>query len=383
MTDPRATSSNSVSEQRTSLVATASLGRRGRWRSAVSRRRRLAGRVLLLVFVVVLIMQIYGKRAFWSDVLEYGTFFPGELPGDSLIELVGFEPRPEKGFDFTRLTVPRTEIHPGGPPKDGIPALTKPRLISADKATYLRADDRVIGVVSGRDARAYPLKILNYHEIVNDEVGESPVAVTYCPLCDSAAVFDRRTPLGTRDFGVSGLLYNSNVLMYDRGGESESLWSQMKTQGISGPAANQPLKSLPLELTTWSDWRGRYPQTRVLSTRTGHNRDYGRNPYGSYFETPGLMFTVQPLSDRLPLKERVLGVWTGSASRAYPESSFSPERRRVEDVIDGKRLVVEFNPQSRSLRVAEAESGIEWMYSLWFAWYAFRPETDVFGLNGD
>ncbi|MGD9858243.1 MAG: DUF3179 domain-containing protein [Planctomycetaceae bacterium] len=322
---------------------------------------------------------MYGKQEFWKDVWVYGTLFPGELPSDSLAELAGFQPRRGPAFDLSQLTVPRTEIRSGGPPKDGIPALSEPRLISADQAAYLQPDDRVLGVIEGKDARAYPLKILNYHEIVNDDVGETPIAVTYCPLCDSAAVFDRRTPLGKRDFGVSGFLYNSNVLMYDRGGRPESLWSQVKTQGISGPAAEQSLKSVPLELTTWSDWRARHPHTQVLSPRTGHDRDYSRNPYGGYFETPQLMFPVQPLSDRLPTKQRLLGVWSGNTARAYPESAFSPERTRVEDEIDGKRIIVEFNPQTRSLRVAEAEAGIEWMYSLWFAWYAFHPKTDVFG----
>ena len=286
--------------------------------------------------------------------------------------------REASAFELSAATIPRNEIFAGGPPKDGIPALTNPKLIAAKEARYLNRDDRVIGFVRGQESRAYPLAILNHHEIVNDSVGEVPIAVTYCPLCDSAAVFDRRTPLGQRDFGVSGLLYNSNVLMYDRGGQPESLWSQIKTTGISGPGANQALKALPVELTTWSEWTKRHPESTVLSPQTGHQRDYSRDPYAGYFDRPELMFPATPASDRLPTKERVLGVWSGKTFRAYPQSAFSSKKPRADELIDGKRILVEFDPASRSMRVARAEKGIEWMYSLWFAWYAFHPETEVF-----
>ena len=210
-------------------------------------------------------------------------------------------------FDLSKATVPVEEIHSGGPPKDGIPALSKPRLIAAKAATYLAAGDRVIGVAIEGEARAYPIRILNYHEIVNDVLSGKPIAVTYCPLCDSAAVFDRETPRGLREFGVSGLLYNSNVLMYDRDEKAESLWSQLQTEAVAGVQVHNRLKLLPLELTTWSDWQSRHPAATVLSPETGHQRDYSRSPYDSYFSTPQLMFPVEPSSNRLPTKEKVLG----------------------------------------------------------------------------
>ena len=288
-----------------------------------------------------------------------------------------FQSRPS--FDLSRLVVPARELLPGGPPKDGIPALTNPKFMAANEATYLRPKDRIIGFVTAEESRAYPLKILNHHEIVNDQIGVLPVAVTYCPLCDSCAVFDRRTELGESEFGVSGLLYNSNVLMYDRGGHPESLWSQVLTRGISGPAAEKSLRALPLELTTWQDWLSRYPETKVLSPETGHRRDYTRDPYEGYFTAPQLMFPAKPRSDRLATKARILGVWTDKMVRAYPQSAFGPNRQRVADTLDGKSIVIEFNPQARSLRVTQADDGVYWMYSLWFAWYALRPDTDVFG----
>ncbi len=281
-------------------------------------------------------------------------------------------------FDLSNVTVPKKEIRSGGPPKDGIPALSQPRMIDAKSATYLTPEDRVIGVAMGDEARAYPIRILNYHEIVNDELSGEPIAVTYCPLCDSAAVFDRSTPRGVREFGVSGLLYNSNVLMYDRDDESESLWSQLKTEAIAGVQVRNRLKLLPVELTTWGDWQSRYPATTVLSSETGHGRNYSRSPYTSYFATPSLMFPVQPASDRLPAKEKVLGVQADGKTRAYPSSAFSEQQLRIEDKIDGKRIVVEFTPAADSLRVIEADEGIEWVYSLWFSWYAMHPGTEVF-----
>ena len=181
-----------------------------------------------------------------------------------------------------------------------------------------------------------------------------------------------------REFGVSGLLYNSNVLMYDRDDEAESLWSQLTSVSVAGEQVGERLSALPLELTTWGEWKSRYPSTTVMSDTTGYKKDYARNPYGNYFSSSQLMFPVDVHSDRLPTKARVLGVRTGEAARAYPRSSFSADRPRVEDELDGKRIVIEFSPMSESLRVVEADTDIEWMYSLWFSWYALHPETDVF-----
>ena len=288
------------------------------------------------------------------------------------------EPQHAPPFDLGNAIIDRRQIHSGGPPKDGIPALTKPRFVSAEDADYLAPEDRVIGVARGDDIRAYPLAILNYHEVVNDTVDGTPLAVTYCPLCDSATVFDRRTSLGEREFGVSGLLFNSNVLMYDRSGESDSLWSQGMARGVTGPGANEQLTMLPLELTTWAVWSGRHPRTRVLSNNTGHRRDYRRSPYSAYFENQGLMFPAEPSSDEMAAKTRVLGVWTDTVARAYAEPVLRGDQRHIVDMLDGERLVIEYNPNGPSLRVVEAGPSVRWMYAFWFAWYAFHPDTSVF-----
>ena len=282
------------------------------------------------------------------------------------------------GFNLSNAIIPRNEIHAGGPPKDGIPALSNPAMIRPNQATYLNPADRVAGVAIGDDARAYPLKILNYHELVNTQVGGVPILVTYCPLCDSVAVFDRRVDGRTPEFGVSGLLYNSNVLMYDRGGQPESLWSQAAAKAVSGPAAGKSLKALPVELTTWQDWRERHPNTTVLSDRTGHARNYNVNPYARYFAGQRLMFPVRPMSDRLPAKTLVLGVWTEGESRAYPLAAFGERDQTLDQELDGRRFRIAYDARHRSVRVVAAEEGVEWMYAFWFAWHAFRPETEVF-----
>ena len=285
-------------------------------------------------------------------------------------------------FDLENATVRRDRIRSGGPPVDGIPAISKPRFATADAARFLLPQDRVIGVVIEDKARAYPLKILDYHEAVNDRIGDVPFAVTYCPLCDSAAVFDRRGDAGETEFGISGLLFNSNVLLYDR--QRESLWSQVKSESIAGPRVGETLGALPMELTTWDDWRARHPQTEVHSTNTGHRRDYNRSPYANYFASPQLMFPVDPLDRRLPAKTRVLGVWGPESQRAYPVSAFESARQPLElgQQLDGREFTLVYNPRARSLRIIDADEGLQWMYSFWFAWAALRPETEVSeGLN--
>lgn len=345
-----------------------------RGRMDINHRRNAV--LLLVLLCAYLSWRLDGTLDFWRHAWAQGTVFPDREPRESLVQ-VAFQ-RPGQGFDLRKSTIPAKRIIGGGPPKDGIPALTDPKLIAAREATYLQPDDRVVGVAIGDVTRAYPLRILDYHEVINDRMGETPIAVTYCPLCDSAVVFDRRTKLGEREFGVSGLLFNSNVLMYDRGGQPESLWSQVMAEGVSGPAARIPLKTLPVELTTWQDWMTRHPQTTVLSSDTGHARNYGQLLYAAYFASPDLMFAVKPLDRRLPAKTPVLGVWTANAARAYAVSKFSGESRQLAERLNGKSLTLEYDARSRNLRVSLADEEVQWMYSFWFAWAAFRPKTELY-----
>lgn len=302
----------------------------------------------------------------------------------TLLWLVPAAGQPPRGpsvsptFAFDRLIVPRQEIVSGGVAKDGIPAITDPPTVPGSEAHFMQPSDRIAGVEIEGEARAYPLKVLTRHEVVNDKIGGVHVAVTYCPLCDSVAVFDRSTPEGVREFGVSGLLYNSNVLIYDRGGRPEGLWSQLMARGVSGPGADKPLAVLPVEATTWQDWLERHPVTTILHLTDERRQQYQRDPYRKYHASRDLMFPAKPLSDRLPLKARVLGVWTDTAAKAYPLSALVRFTEPLQQVLDGKSYKLDYNAKAKSVRVSQADEGVRWTYAYWFAWHAFHPDTDVF-----
>jgi len=331
----------------------------------------------------LLAWRAHADRHYWQTVWTQGTLWPENLFVDSSVACTLAQQLRARGassapFDLHKTSVPREEIFSGGPAKDGIPALTLPKMLSVEDAKYLSPADRVIGISIAGASKAYPLRILNYHEIVNDVVGDTPVAVTFCPLCDSVVAFDRRTPIGEREFGVSGLLYNSNVLMYDRQGQPESLWSQLQGRGISGAGLEKPLQSLPVEVTTWADWRERHPQTTVLSLETGHVRDYDRNPYDGYAESDDLMFPVKLASKRFAAKMPVLGLWSDNKALAVPANAFGDGDQTFEVELNGKRVSLFFSAQHHSIRVIKADEGVQWMYAYWFAWYAFHPDTAVY-----
>lgn len=212
-------------------------------------------------------------------------------------------------------TIPVELISDGGPGKDGIPALTNPALVDPGHrgAAYLFDDDRVIGLVVSGQAIAVPLNIGWWHEIVNLDIGTNRLAVTHCPLTGSSIVFDRGAAANAT-FGVSGLLYMNNLIMYERVGES-SLWPQMARGARCGAAANQNLTSFPSVEMTWAGWRALQPNTKVVSSETGHFRDYRAYPYGSYDQpTNGsLLFPMPSVDSRRPPKERVLGIPRDSA----------------------------------------------------------------------
>jgi hypothetical protein len=279
------------------------------------------------------------------------------------------------GFDLSRHSIDPGEILSGGPPKDGIPAIVKPHFVSAAEAKFLQPSDIVVGIASDGVAKAYPLRILNWHEVVNDEVGGEPVAVTYCPLTASAIVFDRRLKGEILTFGVSGLLYQSNVLIYDR--QTESLWSQLEEEAVAGPMTGRNLRALPAVTTTWADWRLRHPDTLVLSPDTGHRRDYGRDPYAAYRASPEPMFPVRHVDERLAPKEMIFGVRHGGVAKAYPLRLLE-SHPRLEDRIGDHLVRIELDRDSgRVSAVSDRGQPVPGVVAYWFAWAAFHPETEV------
>lgn len=275
------------------------------------------------------------------------------------------------GFTLQPSLIPQSDILPGGPPKDGIPALTFPKVEpGALGNTWLKASDRILGVVVNGHARAYPVRILNWHEIVNDRIGKKRFVVTYCPLCGSGLAFD------TRDqFGVSGLLYQSDVLLYDK--KTETLWSQLMMQAVAGPRMGEPLKSMPLTHTTWRAWYKKHPQTTVLSRHTGYHRDYNRNPYAGYGQSRMLYFPVNNNDNRLHPKAWVIGLELDGASRAWDISAIR-QAGEVRETWNHHQLII--RDREGIVEIVDKTSGrrLNGISLYWFAWATFHPDTTLY-----
>jgi hypothetical protein len=282
------------------------------------------------------------------------------------------------GFLLSGASVALEEIRSGGPGRDGIPALVAPRVVSAASAPW-RADERIIGIVIKGTARAYPIAVLNWHELVNDALAGVPVLVSYCPLCGTGMVFRREFSGRTLTFGVSGLLYRSDLLLFDR--ETESLWSQIASVAVTGAAIGTRLELIRSHHSTWGDWRKAHPETTVLSHKTGFRRDYRRSPYGDYSTSDRLLFPVPSGSEvdsRYPKKMLTLGIRTaGGVARAYPAVEILAAGGTVRERLDGAVVTVSYSSEKATFETS-APSRFEVIEGYWFAWRAFHPESTVF-----
>lgn len=284
----------------------------------------------------------------------------------------------KNGFDITDALVSSREILWGGVSRDGIPSINKPKFVDVHGAKFLRDRDRVLGVYRNGIAKAYPIRILDRHEVVNDRFGDEPITVTYCPLCFSGMSFMSQARDAPLTFGVSGLLYNSDVLLYDH--QTESLWSQIRSQAISGPLQGASITPIPTAHTTWRDWRDRHPDTLVLSTDTGFRISYANSPYRDYQRTGQLMFPVSNRDGRYRNKELVLGVRIDGTQKAYPfEELRKHDRTSFSDAIGDEKVTIEWFEDDMYARILDSRGKeIPSVIVYWFAWYAFHPETDVF-----
>ena len=285
----------------------------------------------------------------------------------------------KNGFDVSNASIPVDQILAGGPPRDGIPALSDPKLLDAVDASYLQPNDRVIGVELDGIARAYPIAILNWHEVVNDEINGQKYAVTYCPLCGTGVAFRSNVAGNITEFGVSGLLYNSDVLLYDK--KTESLWSQIMGEAVAGKLLGEKLNPIPISHTTWRDWLARHPKTKVLSTETGYSRDYDRNPYQGYEQSRQLFFAV---NNRAPEtyhpKEQVIGLEFNGVFKAYPFVELEKNAQsRFKDSVNGITVFVDWDGANQSVTLSDSKGvKIAGIQGFWFAWFAFHPDTLVF-----
>lgn len=245
----------------------------------------------------------------------------------------------EFSTDFSRATISFDEVLSGGPPKDGIPAIDDPKFVSIDEAEeWLEPQESVLVYSVDTATHIYPIQILMWHEIVNDTVGGRPVSVTYCPLCNTGVAFDRRHDGEVLDFGVSGRLRFSNLLMYDR--QTESWWQQATGVGVVGDFAGDRLEILPLLLLSWEDAVARFPEAQVLSRDTGYSRDYGRNPYLRYdtAERP-FLYRGPEVDDTFDPMSRVIMVEIAGEQRAFPYPLVEDERM-VQEEVGGRSVVV-------------------------------------------
>ena len=225
----------------------------------------------------------------------------------------------EFSTDFSRHTVPLEEIRSGGPPKDGIPAIDDPRFVDVGQADdWLEGKEPVVRVRAGGKVRGYPLQILIWHEIANDTVGGVPLAVTFCPLCNTAIAFQRDFDGRVLDFGTTGRLRYSNLIMYDR--QTESWWQQADGRAIVGRYAGEELTRYPADIVSWRDFKAAHPKATVLSRETGYRRDYGHNPYVGYdhVDRPPFLYQGPPTPEIMPPMARVLTLELGGEAVAYP-----------------------------------------------------------------
>ena len=338
----------------------------------------------------------------------------------------------EFSTDFSLHSVPYSEILSGGPPKDGIPALDAPRFVSAAEAdAWLEDREPVIFFQLGADARAYPLQIFMWHEIVNDVVDGVPVAVTFCPLCNSAVAFRRTVDGQVLDFGTTGRLRFSNLVMYDR--QTETWWQQATGEAIAGALTGARLEPLPAAVISWAEFKRAAPDGRVLSRETGFSRPYGNNPYSGYDDMDNAPFLYRgpQTPGQLPPMARVLTIEHQGEAAAYPYEALA-QAGAVNDTVGGAPVVVFWQAGTASAldagsvaagrdvgsaaaylrRVAgrtltflpaaegftDAETGSAWnllgeafsgpltgarlepvvsINHFWFSWAAFRPETRI------
>lgn len=267
--------------------------------------------------------------------------------------------------------------------RDCIPSIDNPQFVSASvaEADFLDNDDWVIGLFRNEEARAYPLKILNWHEIVNDKVGDEYIAISFCPLCYTGNAFERMIDGEPTEFGVSGFLMNSNLVMYDR--KTESLWAQLTGEALTGPKIGERLKKITVSTLPWSDWRQQYPGTIVLSTETGFNRDYQLFPYGDYNSSDDVFFPLEHTDDRLFEKELTYGVRLYDKSKAYPLSALNeqfPEGGEFEDDIGGHPVRVIWKNGNFGIYDTVLEEEIVPEIGFWFSWASFYPDTEIYGL---
>jgi len=285
---------------------------------------------------------------------------------DILVETFGYD-------EATPATVEFKHMYQGCPARDCIPSIDDPEYVSADEAArFMRGDELVIAMNHNGDKRAWPIRILDFHEIVNDTIGGDPVAVTWCPLCGSGLAFRREVGGEVVEFGVSGLLHDSDLVMYDR--KTNSLWQQITGDAVMGPAMGQTLQEVPATITEWETWRSGHPETRVMAPPES-GMDYGDSRhYAAYEESDRLAFPAARRDLSIHPKTVVHGFTIDGEHLAVTEKALE-DNERIETRIAGYALTITRNADGSVTAVDDAGSEHTAVRSFWFAWFNFHPDT--------
>lgn len=294
----------------------------------------------------------------------------------------GIETKTEDGIMITngvKHIVPLDEIYQGclgG--KDCIPSIDDPKFLKSNEQDFMKDEDLVLGVNLNNIQKAYPIKILNWHEIVNDKFEDIPIAVTYCPLCASSLAFIREINSKEVEFGVSGKLYNSDLVMYDR--LTNTYWDQIEGKAIVGELTGTLLKQVPVEVIIWKDWLNAYPNTLVLSKETGYSRNYESYPYGNYETVREVYFPIinRDTQERLHEKTLVYGIELDDKFKAYPQDIVK-QKKSFDDEFAGTTLHFEVD-ENNIVKIKDKNTGkeINKISLFWFAWFTFHPGTGVY-----
>lgn len=282
--------------------------------------------------------------------------------------------------DGVKHSIPLSEIIGGGPSKDGIPPIDHPKFGPIPQAdSFLKDSDPGIALDIDGVSRFYPFQILVWHEIVNDMINGKRVLVTYCPLCLSGIVFDPVVKGEQVEFGTSGKLWNSNLVMYDR--KTDSLWSQILGEAIVGEMTGTRLEILPSDQIRFGDWKKLHPTGEVLSRDTGAARFYGQDPYGDYYTAPGTYFPVGKKDSRLGEKEFILGIVINGKAKAYWPPAIK-KAGKVEDIFQGRTIVAQYEKDIDAVRLFEKKPNgelerINPFGAFWFSWVAAHPDTEL------
>jgi len=308
---------------------------------------------LLIVAIVALVVSgaAQAQRSFDVDILA---------------EAFGFD-------ESTRKSVALDKFMQGCPARDCIPSIDNPKYLAASAADHVADDDLVITLAYKGEYFAFPTSVLDHHEIVNGTFAGVPLSITWCPLCGSAVGIERTVGDTVTTFGVSGVLYNSDLVLYDRA--TETLWDQIEAKGIVGPMTDGQLVLVPVSVSRWSRWYAKHPDTLVLSTNTGFDKDYSQDRFAEYRESTRLFMPVNAEDDRVHAKTVVYGFSTDAGDVAIAESVLAKDAIYSGE-ITGKNAVVNLHEDGSVTMQRDGET-LHPIRLFWFAWYTFHPETDL------